>query len=135
MDRGPAEQTERILAAIAHPAVHVIGHPTGRILGARPGYRIDLEAIAQAAAETGTALEVNGSARRLDLGGEMIRVVLAAGAGIALTSDAHTTGELRSLDDAVRIARAGGARRTDVVSCLDVEQLLTRTAGKRGPSR
>jgi DNA polymerase (family X) len=114
MDRPRDRQTDRILAAIEHPAVHAIGHPTGRLLGRRPGYAIDLEAIVQAAAATGTALEVNGSARRLDLGADMVAVALAAGARVTVTSDAHTVAELANLDDAVRTARRGGATPADV---------------------
>lgn len=109
MDRPVAVQTDRILAAIASPAVTVIGHPTGRILGHRPGYAIELEAIAQAAAATGTALEVNGSPRRLDLSAEMVRIALGAGATLALSSDAHAVGELDYLHNAVATARRGWA--------------------------
>jgi len=105
MDRLSPVQTDRILRAIEHPAVHVIGHPTGRIIGHRPPYGIELTDIAQAAAETGTALEVNGSPRRLDLHGEMVRAAIAAGATITVSSDAHTTAELRYLDNAVPTAR------------------------------
>lgn len=131
MDKLASRQTERILAAIAHPAVHVIGHPTGRILGHRPGYGIELQAIAQAAAETGTALEVNGSPRRLDLAADMVRVAIAAGARIALSSDAHAVGELDYLDNAVSTARRGWAAPADVLNCRDLEAFLacTRKAG------
>jgi DNA polymerase (family X) len=131
MDRGAAEQTERILAAIAHPAVHVIGHPTGRIIGRRPGYPIDLRAIAEAAAETGTALEVNGSPARLDLDGPMIRAALEAGATLSLSSDAHSLGELRNAEHAVTTARRGWAAAADVLNARGLEGLLAFTAAKR----
>jgi len=123
MHRGVAEQTDRILAAIAHPAVDVVGHPTGRILGRRPPYDIELTAIAQAAAETGTALEVNGSPARLDLSGAMIRQALEAGATVSLSSDAHSVAELGYIEHAVRIARHGWATPTDVVNCRPPDEV------------
>ncbi|MDN4032130.1 hypothetical protein, partial [Chryseobacterium gambrini] len=61
--------TERIIDAISHPDVDIIGHPTGRQLGRRPGMDLDIERVADAAAEHGTALEVNANPRRLDLRG------------------------------------------------------------------
>ena len=131
MDREVAVQTDRILAAIEHPAVHVIGHPTGRILGHRPGYEIELTAIAQAAAETGTALEVNGSARRLDLSGEMIRIAVEAGATVALSSDAHSVSELASVANAAPTARRGWASPAAVLNCRDTNGLLAFTQRKR----
>ena len=131
MDRPVAVQTERILRAIAHPAVDVIGHPTGRILGHRPGYDIDIGAIAEAAAETGTALEVNGSPRRLDLSADMVRAAIRAGAALALSSDAHSTPELRSLDNALTVAQRGWAQAADVLNARSADALLARAARKR----
>jgi len=131
MDRSAAVQTDRILAAIASPAVDVIGHPTGRILGHRPGYAIELEAIAQAAAATGTALEVNGSPRRLDLSAAMVRAALDAGATLALSSDAHTVGELGNLHNAVATARRGWATPGDVLNARPLARLLAGRAGGR----
>lgn len=131
MARERAAQTERILTAIASPAVHVIGHPTGRILGRRPGYAIDLAAIAEAAAETGTALEVNGSPARLDLDSAMARAAIRAGARLSLASDAHSLGELASIANAVAVARRGWAEPTDVLNAADLDALLAFTAAKR----
>jgi DNA polymerase (family 10) len=107
--RPAAVQTERILAAVAHPAVDAIGHPVGRLLGRRPGYAIDVTAIAQAAAETGTALEVNGSPLRLDLDAELVAIAVAAGAPLVLSSDAHRARELDYVTEAVLTAQRGGA--------------------------
>lgn len=131
MDRPTTQQTERILTAIDHPAVHVIGHPTGRIIGHRPGYGIELEAIAQAAAETGTALEVNGSPRRLDLGSDMVRVAIQAGATLSLSSDAHSVRELDYLDNTVPSARRGWATPDDVLNRRDIDGLLALVARKK----
>lgn len=131
MARPQADQTERILAAIAHPAVHVIGHPTGRIIGSRPGYEIDMTAIAQAAAETGTALEVNGSPRRLDLAGPMGRIAVGAGALLSLASDAHRVGELDYVDDAVATAQRAWAESVDVLNARDLAGVRSFTLAKR----
>ena len=124
MAQDRARQTERTLAAIEHPAVHVIGHPTGRIIGHRPGYELEMTAIAQAAAETGTALEVNGSPRRLDLSGEMVALALEAGAKVAVSSDAHTIREYGNVENGVPTARRGGATAADVLNCGDVTAVL-----------
>lgn len=134
MDRPTAAQTDRILAAIAHPAVTVIGHPTGRILGRRPAYGIEITAIAQAAAETGTALEVNGSPRRLDLNGPMVAAALAAGAPISVASDAHSVPELGYVTNAVPMARRGAATAANVLNCSSLDELLAFTAAKRAAS-
>ena len=131
MDRLSAVQTNRILTAIEHPAVHVIGHMTGRIIGHRPAYGVEMEAIAQAAAETGTALEVNGSPRRLDLCGEMVRIAVGAGALIAVSSDAHNTRELGYMANSVPQARRGWATPVDVLNCRDLEGLLAFVARKK----
>ena len=124
MAQDRARQTERTLAAIEHPAVHVIGHPTGRIIGHRPGYELEMTAIAEAAAETGTALEVNGSARRLDLSGEMVAIALEAGAVIAVSSDAHTIREYGNVENGVPTARRGGATPAHVLNCGDANAVL-----------
>ena len=132
MDRLSAVQTERILRAIEHPGVHVIGHPTGRIIGHRPAYGIELRDIAQAAAETGTALEVNGSPRRLDLCGEMVAAALDAGAFITVSSDAHTVAELNYVFNGVPTARRGWATAANVLNCTDLDGLLRFVAAKKG---
>lgn len=131
MDRQSAQQTDRILAAIANPGVHVIGHLTGRILGWRPAYPVEITAIAQAAAETGTALEVNGSPRRLDLSGEMVRTAVLAGAAITISSDAHSVPELSYVDNAVPTARRGWAEAVDVLNCRSLDELLAFVARKK----
>ncbi len=126
-----ARQTDRLLAAIADPTVDVIGHPTGRLLGHRDGYDIELEAVAQAAAETGTALEVNGSPRRLDLDAALIEIALHHGARLAVSSDAHVSQELDYTVESVLTAQRGGATREQVVNTLDLRALRAWVAGHR----
>lgn len=131
MQRPEAEQTERIITAMQHPAVHAIGHPTGRKIGVRPGYDIDLTAILEAARETGTALEVNASPRRLDLSGEMVRRAVEAGVALTISCDAHSVGDLGLMRYGVATAQRGWATPADVVNCRDLDGLLAFTAAKR----
>jgi DNA polymerase (family 10) len=97
--------TKRILSAIENPHVDCIGHPTGRKIGRRAPYELDLEAIFARAVETGTHLEINGQPDRLDLRDAHARAAAAAGVPIVVSSDAHSTGALAYLDLAVCQAR------------------------------
>ena len=131
MQRGRAEQTRRMITAMEHPAVHVIGHPTGRLIGRRPGYDIDLDAVLEAAVRTGTALEVNASPRRLDLSGDMVRRAVGAGATLTISCDAHSVGDLASMRFGVATAQRGWATPQDVLNCRDLDGLLAFTQAKR----
>jgi DNA polymerase (family 10) len=110
------EGTARVLAAVEHPHVDAIGHPRGRMMGRRDGLALDIAAIAERAAATGTWLEVNGQPRRLDLDSDLARTALTAGARLLLSSDAHSPGELGYLDLALRVARRAGARPEDIAN-------------------
>jgi DNA polymerase (family 10) len=99
------EMTGRLLAAIENPLVDCIGHPTGRLLLRRPPYPIDIEAIAEAAARTGTMLEINGNPNRRDLSEQHARLAAEAEATIVLNTDAHGTDTLDNVAYAVATAR------------------------------
>jgi len=101
----PEAMTRRLVRAVEHPAVHVLGHPTGRILGRRPPVAFDTEAVFGAAARAGTALEINAYPDRLDLDDEMIRRAAAAGAVFAISTDAHALGHLDHLPYGVAMAQ------------------------------
>ncbi|HUH08655.1 MAG TPA: DNA polymerase/3'-5' exonuclease PolX [Egibacteraceae bacterium] len=131
MDRGAAEQTKRLVAAMHHPAVNVIGHPTGRRIGRRPPYDIDLEEVLGAAAETGTALEVNASPQRLDLSGEMVRRAVEGGVTLAISTDAHSIGDLDSMRFGVATAQRGWAAPEQILNCRPLDGLLEFVAAKR----
>ncbi len=131
MQRPEAEQTERIIQAMQHPAVHAVGHPTGRKIGVRPGYDIDLDAILEAARETGTALEINASPRRLDLSGDMVRRAVEAGVTLTISCDAHAIGDLASMRYGVATAQRGWATPRDVLNCRDLDGLLAFARAKR----
>jgi DNA polymerase (family X) len=89
-----AAQTKRVMAAMRDPTVRMIGHLSARMIGGRPPIELDIDAIAAAAAETGTALEVNGALPRLDLSVESLRHARARDVTFLFTSDAHRAEEL-----------------------------------------
>ena len=101
-DRSP---TERIIAAMENPHVDLIGHPTARKLNRRPGADVDIERVIAQAVETGTALEINSQADRLDLRDVHARAAGEAGARIAISSDAHSVGALANVELGVAQAR------------------------------
>ena len=99
------EMTERAIAAMEHPLVDALGHPTGRLLDRREPYAIDVEAIAEAAARTGTFLEINGNPDRRDLSEINARIAVEAGARIVIDSDAHGTETLANIRYGIATAR------------------------------
>ncbi|HWB72062.1 MAG TPA: DNA polymerase/3'-5' exonuclease PolX [Egibacteraceae bacterium] len=135
MRRPAAQQTQRIIEAMHQPVVNVIGHPTGRLIGRRPGYDIDVDAILQAAADTGTALEVNASLRRLDLSGDLVRRAVDRGVTLAISSDAHSVGELATVGYGVATAQRGWATPDLVLNCRDLAGLLAFVSAKRAAGR
>jgi DNA polymerase (family 10) len=124
----PAEaQTGRLLAAIAHPAVSVIGHPTGRMIGRRPGIEFDLDAVLGAAAETGTAFEINCHLDRLDLPADLLRrAVEYPGVLFTISTDSHHIREYDHLQWGVANARRGWVPKERVVNTWPVEQFVAR---------
>jgi DNA polymerase (family X) len=111
-----ADQTKRLCAAMENPHVDVIGHPTGRMLGRRDSYPMDMEAVIAKAAETGTVLEVSGQPNRLDLRDAAIRMAVQAGVKLAVDTDAHSRVALEYMRFGVMNARRGWATAADVVN-------------------
>jgi DNA polymerase (family 10) len=97
--------TERVIAAMEHPMVDCIGHLTGRLLLRREPYSVEIERIAEAAAETGTMLEINGNPYRRDLSEHQARLAAEAGVLIVCTTDAHGTDTLGNIAYSVATAR------------------------------
>jgi DNA polymerase (family 10) len=122
--------TERTIAAMEHPHVHAIGHPTGRLLGQRPPMELDMVSIVEAAARTNTMLEINASWQRLDLKDLHIRQALAAGVVLTLNTDAHGIGGLQQMRYGVMTARRGGTAPKNVVNCLSLPTLRRRLSAK-----
>jgi DNA polymerase (family X) len=113
---GEEAMTERVLAAIENPNVDCIGHLTGRLIGRREPYGIDVEAVAGAAARTGTMLEINGNPNRRDLSEHHARLAKEAGARIVLNTDAHGVDTLGNMAYAVATARRAWLTADDVAN-------------------
>jgi DNA polymerase (family X) len=128
---GISEQamTERVIAAIEHPLVDAIGHPTGRLIERRAPYAIDLDAVFAAAARTRTMLEINANPDRRDLSDVHARAAVAAGVMILIDSDAHRTSTLANMRWGVATARRAWLTRKDVVNTRPWAEL--RKLGKK----
>ena len=117
------EMTKRILRAIENPFVHIIGHPTGRMLGHRPGYPLNLEEVIAAAAENNTVLEINGSPSRLDLDPKFVRMAKDAGVLLAVNTDAHDIVRLTHRQTGLNVARRGWLTKSEVINTYTLAEL------------
>lgn len=115
--------TERVVGAMQNKHVDIIGHPTGRLLGRREPYSIDIDQVLKIAAATGTALEINSSPDRLDLCDRYIRRGKELGVCFAVNTDAHDLHYLDDLQYGVLQARRGWLERNDVINTMTFEQL------------
>jgi DNA polymerase (family X) len=111
-----AAMTERVLTAIENPNVNCIGHLTGRLIGRREPYGIDVEAVVEAAANAGTMLEINGNPNRRDLSEHHARLAKEAGATIVLNTDAHGVDTLGNMAYAVATARRAWLTAADIAN-------------------
>lgn len=118
------DQTERMLAAVGHPAVRILAHPRGRITGSRAGVIANWDVVFDAARQRGVAIEIDGDPARQDLDYTLAARALEAGCIFALDSDAHTTGQLSYAETAVAHARLAGIPVDRIVNCWPVERLL-----------
>ena len=116
--------TRRVLTAMENDHVDIIGHPTGRLLGRRPPYAIDLVRVVAHAAETGTALEINASPHRLDLEEIYIWHAKKKGVKLAAGTDAHRIGEFSNMRYGVMLARRGWCTASDIINTLSLSGLL-----------
>lgn len=117
------DQTERLIRAVEHPPVDVLGHPSGRLINDRPPMEFDASALGAAAADAGTALEVNANPHRLDLWGSAVKSAIEAGATIAIDTDAHSPAEFSNIEYGVHTARRGWAEAADVLNTRDAESV------------
>ena len=130
-DLDEAKMTARVLRAIASPHVDVLAHPTGRLLLRRAPYALDLEAVIDAAAREGVALEINSLADRLDLGDVNARLARQRGAAIVVDSDAHGQAGFEALADGVTVARRAWLEAGDVLNTLPLDQFRKRLRRNR----
>ncbi|MBI2163614.1 MAG: DNA polymerase/3'-5' exonuclease PolX [candidate division NC10 bacterium] len=125
------EMTARIVRAVQHPLVHLLGHPTGRLIGERGAYEVDMEAVLLAARTAGTAVEINASPSRLDLNDLHARRARELGIPIAIDTDAHTIDQLEYMRFGVSVARRGWLTPGDVLNALPEKQLVAWLEQKR----
>jgi len=126
-----AEMTERIIKAISNPYVTFLGHLTGRLLLTRKPYAVDVPAIIEAAAATGTIIELNANPRRLDMDWRWWPLAKEKGVRCVINPDAHHVSGLNHLWFGVAIARKGWLTRQDVVNCLPLGKIEKVLAEKR----
>ncbi|MBI1396386.1 MAG: DNA polymerase/3'-5' exonuclease PolX [Betaproteobacteria bacterium] len=125
-DLSRARQTRRILRALEHPAVHVLGHPTCRLIDERDPCDLDMQRVIRAAAACGVALEVNASPKRLDLTDLHCRMAKAEGARVAIDSDAHDADDFDNLRFGIGQARRGWLEPADVLNACTLGELRER---------
>ena len=123
-DLSREKQTERIIRAMDNPHFHILGHPTGRHIGKRPPYDVDLERVMAAALEHGCYLEINASPERLDLNDIYAKLAKAMGLKVVISTDAHHVNGLSNMKYGVWQARRGWLEPEDVLNTRDWQTLL-----------
>ena len=119
-----AEMTARVLKALAHPAVHVMGHPTARMLGKREPVDLDIEAVLDAAAAHGVLMEINSQPHRVDLCDLHARMAKERGIKLVINTDGHTLVEMDQMRYGIFAARRAGLEKGDVLNTLEADEML-----------
>jgi DNA polymerase (family X) len=128
----PAEEiTARIVRAVSHPHVTMLGHATGRLLLRREGYRVDLEAVLQAAAKHGTMIEINASPYRLDLDWVHCKRAKQLGVKLVINPDAHSINDYDNMPFGVSVARRGWLRKDDIFNTMTLGQVTKALQSKK----
>jgi len=122
--------TKRLVSAMQNPYVSIIAHPTGRIIGQRDAYGVDMEATLKAAAETGTAMEINAYPFRLDLNDIYIKKAKEMGVPVSINTDAHVTFQFDFMTYGIGTARRGWIAKKDVLNTLSYNALIKRLKSK-----
>ncbi|WP_293645846.1 DNA polymerase/3'-5' exonuclease PolX [Thiolapillus sp.] len=118
------KQTERVIRAMDNPHFNILAHPTARLIGKRPACRLDMEKIMDAALERGCFLELNSQPRRLDLDDIYCRMAKERGLKVAISTDAHSTGQLAYQRYGLAQARRGWLEKADVLNTRGLKALL-----------
>ena len=126
-----ADMTRRIIRAISNPLVTILAHPTGRLLLKREPYVVDLPAVIDAAADTGTWIELNAAPKRLDLDWRWWPRAKEKGVKCVINPDAHRAERLQDLWFGIGIARKGWLTKNDVMNCLPLGKIEDAIAGKK----
>jgi DNA polymerase (family X) len=125
------QMTARIVAAMRNPYVSIIAHPTGRLLGERDAYEVDMEELLRVAKETGTALEINAYPFRLDLNDTYARRAKELGVPLVINTDTHVISQFDTLPYGVSVARRGWLEKGDVLNTLELSALRKRLGVKK----
>ena len=120
--------TARIVRAVRHPRVTMLGHATGRLLLKRDSYHVDLDAVLQAAAESGTMIEINADPHRLDLDWVHCKRAKALGVRLVINPDAHSTAGLANFRYGVDVARRGWLEKRNVFNTLSGDEVAKEFA-------
>jgi DNA polymerase (family 10) len=129
------DMTTRIVRAVRHPLVHILGHPTGRLIGERAAYEVDIEAVLQAAKAGGVAVEINASPSRLDLNDLHARRAKDLGIPITISTDAHAIPQLDYMRYGVAVARRAWLTPSEVLNTLPGRELTAWLERRRLESR
>jgi DNA polymerase (family 10) len=129
------EMTRPVIRAIENPFVTMLAHPTGRLLLKREPYQIDIPAVLDAAARTGTWVELNAAPKRLDLDWRYWPLAKQKGVMCVINPDAHRTERLQDLWFGIGIARKGWLTKEDVINCLPLRQIERALGAKRQKAR
>lgn len=122
--------TERLIAAAKHPLVTLLAHPTGRLIGKREGYEVDIEQVMRICADTGTALEINAYFERLDLNDLLARRAKELGIMLAIGTDAHHPDQLTMMRFGLGVARRAWLQKTNILNCMDLTRVKLRKFAK-----
>jgi DNA polymerase (family 10) len=125
------EMTARIVRAVRHPLVHLLAHPTGRLIGERGAYEVDMEAVLTAARAAGVAVEINASPSRLDLNDLHAQRAKELGIPVVINTDAHTVPQLDNMRFGVSVARRGWLTPKEVLNTWPERHLLSWLEKKR----
>ena len=129
------DMTRRIVRAVQHPLVHILGHPTGRLIGERAPYEVDMEAVLQAAKAGGVAVEINASPSRLDLNDLHARRARDLEIPITISTDAHTIPQLEYMRYGVAVARRAWLTPADVLNTRPARTLISWLTRRRTGGR
>jgi DNA polymerase (family 10) len=125
------EMTARVIRALQNPHVDILAHPTGRIIGRRPPYAIDMEAVLQAAAELDVAVELNATPYRLDMSDVHAHRARELGVKVVVSTDAHSVRGLATMRYGVEQARRAWLEKKDVLNAMPIESFRKWLGRKR----
>lgn len=129
-----SKMMERLKTALMNPYVHMIAHPTGRLIGRREGYDVDMDLLIELAKQTNTILEINANPHRLDLSATYIKKAIEAGVKLAINTDAHQIGTLNHMEIGVSTAIKAWATPGSIVNTMATEEFIAFLQQKRSHS-